>query len=100
MLAKLRERGDLALKHLKDETGVKLRIVDMSSLQPAVLIVLDQVVIGVLWEGEWVEPQRIDRRLANDHEFGRSLRQVVQVEVNDVVPEQEVRRAGELVKPR
>ena len=46
----------LIAKDIEREAGVELGIVDPPSLELSVLVVLDQVVIGVAWEGERIEP--------------------------------------------
>ena len=47
---------------LQSQPCVQFGVVDAAAPELAVLIVLDQVVIGVSWEGQGVEPQGIDRR--------------------------------------
>ena len=51
----------LILQQFENELCVKLSMIDVSCLKPAVMIVLDQVVVGVAREGQGVDPQRIYR---------------------------------------
>jgi len=44
-------------------TGIKLRIVQSASLELAVLVMLDQVVIGIAGKCQGIETQGVHRRL-------------------------------------
>ena len=88
----------LVTKNLQRESGIQFRIVDASSLEPAVLIVLDEVVIGMAGKGEWAEAQRIHRRQCQQTQFRLRGCQVGQVEADQVVPQNEGRPIGELVE--
>ena len=56
---KVPKRPALVTEQLQRETGVELRIVQPPPLELPVLVMLDEVVIGVAGKGEGVEPQRI-----------------------------------------
>ena len=43
----------LVAENLQRKSGIQFRIVDASSLEPAVLIILDEVVIGMAWKREY-----------------------------------------------
>ena len=51
----------LIAKDVQRESGIELGIVHPPVLELPVLVVLDQVVVGVAGEGQGIEPQRIDR---------------------------------------
>ena len=88
----------LVAENLQRKSGIQFRIVDASSLEPAVLIVLDEVVIGMARKGEWAEAQRIHRRQPQQTQIRLRGRQVGQVEGDQVVPQNEGRPIGELVE--
>jgi hypothetical protein len=60
----------------------------MTDLQAPILIVLDQVVIGIARESQWVEPQRIDRCRSKRRQPSPVRDKVRQVMAQDVVPDQ------------
>ena len=92
------QRSPLVAENLQRKSGIQFRIVDASSLEPAVLIVLDEVVIGMAWKGEWAEAQRIHRRQPQQTQLRLRGSQVGQVEGDQVVPQNEGRLIGELVE--
>ncbi|TAT97864.1 hypothetical protein ELI49_29400 (plasmid) [Rhizobium ruizarguesonis] len=46
----------LIAQHLKHQSRIQFRIVDMARLQTPVMIVLDQVVVGIARKCERIEP--------------------------------------------
>ena len=60
---------------------------------------LHQVVVGVAGEGQGVEPEGVHRRHPEQIQSGSRSPQVGQVEVDQVVPQQEVRSLGQFVQP-
>ena len=78
--------GDLVAQHLEHETRVKLRIVDVPGLEPAVVVVFDQMVIRVSRECQRIEPKRIDRRFSQSGKSGRSRGKVRQIVKENIVP--------------
>ena len=88
----------LVAENLQRKSGIQFRIVDASSLEPAVLIVLDEVVIGMARKREWTEAQRIHRRQPQQTQFRLRGRQVGQVECDQVVPQNEGRPICELIE--
>ena len=71
----------------------------MAGLQAPVLIVLHQPVVGVLREGQRVQPERVDGGLRkHGRPAARGRREVGQIEADDVVPEKELRIRGEPVE--
>ena len=56
------ESPPLVGENLDGQPGVQLGVVDAPTPELAVLIVLDQVVVGVSGEGQGIEPKCIDRR--------------------------------------
>ena len=53
------ERPQLIVEDLQGQPGVQLGIVDPPLFQPAVLVVLDQVVVRVAREGQRVQPESV-----------------------------------------
>ena len=96
----LRQRLALVAIELQRNAGVELGIVHPAALQTAVLVVLDETVIGVAGEGERAETQRVDGREFQKPEGRLRRRQVRQVEGDQVVSQQEGRALGEVVQPR
>lgn len=60
--ADFHKRLDLVFQHFENEASILFGIVHMPGLKAAVMVVLDEVVIGVSRESDRIEPQCIDRR--------------------------------------
>ena len=88
----------LVLKQIEGQLGVQQRVVDPAPDQAAVLVVLDQVVIGVAGERQGVEPEGIHRRQFQEVEARVQRCQVGQVEGDDVVPQDEQGSLGHIVQ--
>ena len=56
------EGRDLVGQHLQRQPRILFGVIHMPDLQPSVLIVLDQMVVGIARKGQRVQPERIDRR--------------------------------------
>ena len=52
----LRQSCQLIAQHLKHQPRIHFRIIDMTRLQAAVVVVLDQVVVGIARKRERIEP--------------------------------------------
>ena len=52
------------------------------------MVVLNQMVIGVARERQWIEPERVDRRLRKLHQPGTKRRQMRQVMAQNIVTDQ------------
>ena len=90
----------LIAKDPERDSGIELGVVHPSALELSVLVVLDQVVVGVAREGEGIQPQRIDRREPQEPKFGLCRSQMRQVEAEQVVAEKEFGASGEIVHSR
>ena len=90
----------LVSKDLDRAHGVERGVVHPSSFERAVLVVLDQMVVGVPREGKRIEPQRIDGRPPQQPQVGICLLQNTQVEADQVVAKQKIGAVGEIVEPR
>ena len=89
----------LIVEDFQGQAGVEFRVVDLSAPELAVLVVLDEVVIGVAGKGEGTQQQRIDRRQIQQAQVRLGGPEVRQVESDQVVAEQEVGAVCQLVKP-
>ena len=89
----------LVLKQLEGQLGVQQRVVDPAPDQAAVLVVLDQVVVWVVGEGQGVEPEGVHRRQFQEVEARVQRGQVGQVEGDDVVSQEEPGPLGHIVQP-
>ena len=89
----------LILEGLQSLAGVEFRIVHLSALEPAVLVVLDEVVIRITGKGQWTQQQRVDGRQVQQAEVGPGGPQVRQVESDEIVTEQVVGAFRQLVEP-
>ena len=94
------QRLPLVAEDIQRETGVEFRIVYSPALESAVLVVLDQVMIGIAGKGEGAEPQRIQRREFQQPQVRLRRGQMGQVEGNQVVAQNERRPVGEIVQRR
>ena len=97
-LRDMRQRTPLVVEELDSESGVELRIVQAPAFEPAVLIVIDQVVIGIAGKRQGVQPQRIHRRDAQELQIGLRGGQMGKIEENQVVAQQEGRSLGQRVQ--
>ena len=94
------QRFPLVAEKLQRKTGVELGIVDPSALEPAVLIVLDQVVIGIAGEREGAETQRVHGRQRQHPQVRPRRPEVREIEGNQVMAENEGRPVGKFVELR
>ena len=92
------QSAPLVLEEIEREPGVEFRVVQTTALELSVLVVLDQVVIGVAGERERIEPQRIHRRHAQEPKIGLRRSQMPEIEVDQVVAEQKGRSVGERIQ--
>ena len=92
---RLRQGSALVVEDLQGEAGVELRIVNLTTLEQAVLVVFDQVVVGVARKGQGAELQGIDRRQLQQAQVRLGGFQVRQVEGNEVVAEQQISAASQ-----
>ena len=63
------------------------------------LVVLDQGVIGVAGEGQWIEPECVDRWFPQQPQVRAQGLQLGQVVGDQVVPQDEFGAVGEVVQP-
>ena len=71
----------------------------MAGLQPPVVMMLDQMVIGIAWKGQWVQPERIDRPGREPGKAGPNGREMRKIEADDIVAEQEIGLGGKRFQP-
>jgi hypothetical protein len=93
------EGRDLIGKHLQRQPRVLFGVIHMPDLQPTVLIMLDQMVIGIARKGQGVQPKRIDRRRPQPRQprpVGHQMRQIVP---EDVVTHQMRRTVAQRLQP-
>ena len=69
----------------------------MATLQATILVVLDQMVVGVPREGEWIEPERIDDWSLQNAQITAALLQVFGIELDEVVADDKVGIRGKRV---
>jgi len=55
---------DLIRHHLQSKPRILFGVIHMRDLQPPVLIMLDQMVIGIARKRQGIQPESIDRRCA------------------------------------
>ena len=94
------QRLPLFAKHLQGEACIQFRIVDPPSFELRILIVLDQVMVGVAGKGQRVQPQGIHPRQPQQAEIGVCGLQVGNVETDQVVAKQAVRAVREVIQRR
>ena len=94
----LAECGALVFEERQREPGVVLWIVAPFADEIAILVVLDQVVVRILRERERTQHERVQGRTAEQSKIRCRGAQVRQVEVDQVVAEDDLRRFGEVVE--
>ena len=92
------ECGLLIRKEFERRLGVQPGIVSLSPNQPSVLVVLDEVVVGIGRKRQGTESQRVEHRQPQECELRSYRREVGDVEVEDVVPDQAIRVPREAVE--
>ena len=92
------QRFLLIAENVQAEPGVQLRVVDTSAFELSVLIVLDQMVVGMAGEGQGIEPQGIHRRQAQQPQAGFCRGQMRQVERDQIMTQQVIRALGKRVQ--
>ena len=90
----------LVTEDLQGKSGVQLRVVHTALLEPPVLIMLDEVMIGVARKGQRAETQGVHRRQLEQPQARLCRRQVWQVEGDQIVAQKEGRPVGEIVELR
>ena len=78
----------LVAKHLQGQFGIEQRIILAVAQQLPVLVVLDEMVVGVFREGQRVEAQGIDSWLGEQPQVGVGGAQLRQIEGDQIVAEQ------------
>ena len=91
----LPQRFQFVAEDLQRKTGVELRVVHPPALEPTVLVVFDEVVIGIAGKGERAEHQGVQGRELQQPQTGIGRREVGQVEGDQVVAQHEGRPIGE-----
>ncbi len=92
------ELGELVAQHSQGQPGIEFRVIDPFGLQLAVLVVLDQAVIGMAGKAKRIEPEGIDRWLRRESQRGTCFTQTGQVVPDQVVPEHELRSGSVIIK--
>ena len=90
----------LVREQRKRQLGIVDRIVPPLPDQVAILVVLDESVVGVLRKGERTQHERVERRKFQQPKMRHRRAQVRQVEVDQVVAEHDIRALGEFVQFR
>ena len=89
----------LVVEHLQRQPGVQFGIIQTAPYQGSVLVVLDQIMIGIPGEGQRIEPERVHRGQTQQAQAGICSSQVGQVEADHVVPQHKVRAVSQVVQP-
>ena len=95
---RLPQRFLLVAENVQAEAGVQFRVVDAPAFELSVLIVLDQMVIGMAGESQGIEPQGIHRRQAQQSQVGFRRAQMGQVECDQIMAQQVICALGECVQ--
>jgi hypothetical protein len=80
------ERCDLLGQNLQRQPRILFGVIHMPHLQAPVLIMLDQMVIGVARKGQRIEPQRINRPRRQNRQSRAVRSQIRQIVAQDVMP--------------
>ncbi|KDB05119.1 hypothetical protein U879_03190 [Defluviimonas sp. 20V17] len=79
---------ELVFQHLKHQTRIEFWVVHMPRLEAAILIVFDEVVVGIARKGQRVQPQGVDRggdQFRQTRAYSREMRKIM---AQDVVSDQ------------
>ena len=90
----------LILEHLQRQPRIQLRIIAPPALELTVLVVLDEVVVGIAGEGERIQAKRIDARQPQQAQIRLGGFEVRRVEGHQVVANQKTRALRKPVQPR
>ncbi|WP_323015176.1 hypothetical protein [Devosia sp.] len=85
---KLPKRSKLVAQYVEHQPRIHFRIIHMAALEATIMIMLDQMVVRIAWEGQRIEPQRVDWRREQLRQRWPDCRKVWQVVSQDIMPEQ------------
>lgn len=80
------------------ESGVEFGVAGVPGLEPSVLIVLDQAVVGVARKGKRIEPKSVDRRLGQDPQARICFSKMGQIVLDHIVTEHKLRAGGIVIQ--
>ena len=92
------ERCLLVLQDAQRQPRVQFRVVAPSAFELSVLIMLDQVVVGISGKGEGIEPQRVHRGEPQQSKIGLRRFEVGEIERDEIVAQQSVHARGERIE--
>ena len=75
----------MVLQYFQGDDGIQFGVVRLSPLDLAVLVVFDQVVVGIAWEGEGVQPEGVDDWEFKEFQVWSECLEVWDVEGDDVM---------------
>ena len=94
------ERIPLFIEQVERQPCVQLRVVDLASQQPTVLIVLDEAMIGIGGERQGTQTQGVEHGHVQQAQRRRRGLQMRNIKVNEVVADEAVAATGEFVDLR
>jgi hypothetical protein len=100
LFIELRKGDDLVFQNLKHESGIKFGVIHTPCLKTPVLIMLYEMVVGIAWKRQRVEPERIDGRICQCNELRRGRSQVGQIMAQNIVTDDMVEALAEGVESR
>ncbi|MET0438378.1 MAG: hypothetical protein ABW043_12885 [Devosia sp.] len=83
----LLKRGKLVAQDVENETRIHFRIIHMTALKAAVVIVLNQVMIGIPRECQRIEPECINRGIEQPGQCRLGRDEMWQIVMEDIVTE-------------
>ncbi|TLD45438.1 MAG: hypothetical protein FAZ92_02292 [Accumulibacter sp.] len=94
----LLQREHLIAEQIEGQLCIEQRVVQLCTPEPAVLVVLDEVVIRVARKGQRIQPQRIDDRQFEESQSRRDRGEMRAVEGEQIVAEDEAATAGQCIE--
>ena len=85
-------------EELQGKRGVEFGVVPPDALELTVLVMLDQVVIGIAGEGEGIEHEGIDRGKLQEREAGFCGLQMGRIERDEIVADDKAGACGKVVE--
>lgn len=78
-------------EEIENQAAVQFRVVHPAAFQLTILVVLDEVVIGVAREGQRIEPERVYDRQTQHRQVWLGRFQDRTIMLDQVVPEEQLR---------
>ena len=96
---RVRQDLNLVVEHLQRQPGVQFRVVDTPTPQPSILIMLNQMVIGVTRKRQRIEHKRVHHGEPQQPQTRVRRFQVRQIEADQIMPQEKICAISKALQP-